>query len=1490
MENIFKAFIMAFLLLTAGSTQAQTANLKVNFDKYGAFKICDGQNKELLSAGLFFAVKSENTQVKDSRFFQNSNYLKEFTMTESAKDGNKEFLASPELEHKELQLTVPFTEKILLSGNTVKINYQIAVSESLAFREAPRLLIYSSPGLLEGKGMELTTELNSDFKVFPEKYEKATAVFGNRLKLLKMATDSGVIELIPEDCLISMHDTRAYSNPGGLRIDVEAKKAQAGIWIISCEIKLNPKNSAAASINEKQNKSASNTSKSSGQIKSEAIRVAALAEKKQIFTEKDQLEYQPDFSTWSIYGKEKKSIPLSGWWKIKLLDKTANNPENDEGSVAKFYDPSFDDSKWDESIVPQKWSSKTFYKSKSGQTPKNRESFAGVGWYRLSFKAPEKEKGKSVFLRFDEIAMEGKVYLNGELLGSHKNFRVNGMGRTPEEFEFDITDKIKYGKENTIAVRIFQGTKATWVPSTYGGILDAVWLDIRPSVWTEKIFITPDKDLKGFSCAVIPEGNLNDAPVKWSYEVFEWNAGKVVVSGKVPETIQKDSEGRNTLKINTKIKDAKPWSFESPFLYGIRFKNANGEITGAQRFGLRTFEVSGNKFLLNGKPVYLRGMVQGEELISFQPSLFPQNEGDAMRRLFARFREANVNHIRLHSTYMTKIAYDILDENGILVCDELTHPHVMIDNPNKADEISVSNFLFASDENGILRPAFKTNILKRMDSLYSHPSVAMFSFGNEIRDENVFRKMSLNLYDYYKQIDQQKRPVTTSSGRFWKEASNLASIVKGDKLDYIDTHDYTGSINNWPLAFCQPVAEYFIKTAKEVYKDKVVPPIVNGETVYFAPHYYKEFYDGIWDSEDAAEPNWDKYLWALTELHKKHKAHMMMSYYWVRSWGSKGYKYNRHAGRAYYLERILEVQRKMYPDISGYEALTEDYFEDNASYPLKDFKFEPLIGFESMKQVCAPALVVLDHISPNLYAGDSLKLKAQLINNSVDDLKNATLKIVLKNADESLLSKDISAGKVETSSKKILETSLDIPMLEGNGSLNLEYSLYDGEKLLCKRQYSLNVRNRKDVFAPLNHESEILLYDAVENVFTGMGRPSTSAMFNDFGVKFKLLKNFDSLPTTGTIAIGANSFDSSLLKNGDKLRTFMENGGRLIVFEQQYSGRAPFATELEYRNAGYGQFAEIVRAKHPAIDGMKQNEFLCWDQKDWSIYHYHIRPLAETTVLTGGDSTTWGSDNFGMVLSEGKIGKGSLLICQAEITRMYKTDSGAGILASNILKHCLKSVDSSKLPSFRGEQSKIKALSQDKAFFLPLETASNMGFADDQAGDGKGGWTDQGSKNDLRMLRAGEQIFGGIPFKIINPEANNGKSCVVISKNPTLKFPAESKEIPVNAKLKRLIFLHTGAWMPESGKTGTYLIRYEDGSVSELPLESGINIGDWWGAASLKLKQAESVWTANNGESVVGLYAFSWDNPKGDVPIKSIILRGEGNAVTALVAVTGERP
>jgi len=191
---------------------------------------------------------------------------------------------------------------------------------------------------------------------------------------------------------------------------------------------------------------------------------------------------------------------------------------------------------------------------------------------------------------------------------------------------------------------------------------------------------------------------------------------------------------------------------------------------------------------------------------------------------------------------------------------------------------------------------------------------------------------------------------------------------------------------------------------------------------------------------------------------------------------------------------------------------------------------------------------------------------------------------------------------------------------------------------------------------------------------------------------------------------------------------------------------------------------------------------------------------------------------------------------------------------------------------------------------LDLRPFADMGFKDDVAGDFQGGWTDQGS-NDLRHLKPGLLKLRSIPFDVIAPETNGGKSCLVLRSSRKEFLPEKLGPIPVGAKASSIVFLHSAAWASKPGEpAGRYLAVYEDGGSVEIPLTSGVQLDDWWSMREPQSQDAVLAFKVKSDDSAsgfAGLYAFRWRNPEPQRPIRSLSLFSSGgDAVLGVLAIT----
>lgn len=184
---------------------------------------------------------------------------------------------------------------------------------------------------------------------------------------------------------------------------------------------------------------------------------------------------------------------------------------------------------------------------------------------------------------------------------------------------------------------------------------------------------------------------------------------------------------------------------------------------------------------------------------------------------------------------------------------------------------------------------------------------------------------------------------------------------------------------------------------------------------------------------------------------------------------------------------------------------------------------------------------------------------------------------------------------------------------------------------------------------------------------------------------------------------------------------------------------------------------------------------------------------------------------------------------------------------------------------------------------INLRSVVNMGFADRTANDGKGGWTDQGERNDLHMLQPGPCRLKGIDFDLIDPAANSGKSCLVLSGPDREYFPAAA-EVKSNLPPHRWLYLlHALAWPPAGAESiGRIVVTYGDNSTAIIPVTANIDVGNWW--EPVPRPNGLVVWTGENRSSYVGLYRAAF--PLKPLPIKNIRFESAKNAVWGIVAAS----
>lgn len=192
-----------------------------------------------------------------------------------------------------------------------------------------------------------------------------------------------------------------------------------------------------------------------------------------------------------------------------------------------------------------------------------------------------------------------------------------------------------------------------------------------------------------------------------------------------------------------------------------------------------------------------------------------------------------------------------------------------------------------------------------------------------------------------------------------------------------------------------------------------------------------------------------------------------------------------------------------------------------------------------------------------------------------------------------------------------------------------------------------------------------------------------------------------------------------------------------------------------------------------------------------------------------------------------------------------------------------------------------------QTFTLDLRPFANSGYTDDAAGNGRGGWTDQGGDNVLEGVPWERRILLGVPCEFIRFDQNDNKTCVILnSESVNIERPSEIRGIPVNEKVANLFFFHTAAWV-HNDTILTYRIHYASGKSIDVPIVGNRDIGDWWTNQAPESLLRHVAWENMEGR---GLYLTRWENPIPEDEIRNIdLVSSDSAAVPIIFGITGER-
>lgn len=379
--------------------------------------------------------------------------------------------------------------------------------------------------------------------------------------------------------------------------------------------------------------------------------------------------------------------------------------------------------------------------------------YEGTIWYERDFYVQPKT-GKRYFLNFGAVNYEAHVSLNGKRLGIH----IGGF--TP--FQFEVTNLLHNGT-NFIVVKVDNTRHKESVPAldydwwNYGGITRDVVLAEMPETFISDYKIQLAKsDLKKVT----------------GYIQLDGQQASQKINIQIPEA---KLQIKTTTDVNGKANFSMPvnnltyWTPENPKLYDILISSETDTVK--EHIGFRTIETKGKDILLNGKPIFLRGVCLHEEnpLIPGRP----RSKGD-LKMLLEWAKELNCNFIRLahypHNEYTPRLA----DEMGFMLWEE----------------VPVYQKMDWTNDSTYRNAKYQLSELITRDK--NRASVIIWSIGNETRPENNEReKFMEGLVDHVRQLDET-RLVTAALEHATDKDTIILNDPLGQKLDILGLNEYYG--------------------------------------------------------------------------------------------------------------------------------------------------------------------------------------------------------------------------------------------------------------------------------------------------------------------------------------------------------------------------------------------------------------------------------------------------------------------------------------------------------------------------------------------------------------------------------------------------------------------------------------------------------------------------------------------------------------------------
>lgn len=450
-----------------------------------------------------------------------------------------------------------------------------------------------------------------------------------------------------------------------------------------------------------------------------------------------------------VEGVENPEISLVGEWKFSM------NPPD------KFWENDVDFSAWSAIQVPGECQMQGF-------AIKHDQAYV----YKYEFLVPEDFQDKHISLNFYGVYSYARVWVNGQYIREH----YGGFTK----WDCDITDHVKPGESATLTVEIVDRTDDISYGSGYakhqiGGILRDVVLSAAPKQHFKKLYFETELD-----------DAYRDAELKVFYELSQGSTSKIKIEIYNLENKLVSHKEYPDLKqmgeLALAVKNPLKWDAEHPNLYTVvttLFENAKEVLKVPKKIGFREVVVDGNRLLVNGMPVKLRGACRHD----IHPTLGRMTTSEYDKQDVLLAKEANMNFIRTSHYPPSEAFLDYCDEYGIYVEDETA---ICFVGSHRTFDYQATG---ASQNDPEFKGRYLSQLEEMVDHHRNHPSVIIWSIGNE----NVFGTNFTASYAWVKANDLTRPVIYSYPGRVPDSLQNYEIL----SMHY---PDWQGNLNQYGVS------------------------------------------------------------------------------------------------------------------------------------------------------------------------------------------------------------------------------------------------------------------------------------------------------------------------------------------------------------------------------------------------------------------------------------------------------------------------------------------------------------------------------------------------------------------------------------------------------------------------------------------------------------------------------------------------------------------